>query len=193
MENETPLTEHESLRIIQEMITAAKNDVKADAFIFLLWGYLVLIASITQFILLTLNVDHNGTPWLLMPLGGLITIIYVIRKNKKIRTKTHVSEFLKFIWIAFGVALGILMFCTTIPVLQMMPLIMMLYGVGLFLSGGALKFKPLIAGGIFCWICAIAGFEIQSIYQLLILALAVLGGYVIPGHLLQFNNRNTNV
>src|ERR1035437_8437950 len=119
MENETPLTEHESLRIIQEMITAAKNDVKADAFIFLLWGYLVLIASIAQFILLTLDVDHNGKPWLLMPLGGLITIIYVIRKNKKIRTKTHVSEFLKFIWIAFGVALGILMFCTTIPVFQM--------------------------------------------------------------------------
>lgn len=193
MENEKPLTEHESLRIIQEMIAVAKNDVKADAFIFLLWGYLVLIASITQFILLELNSDYNGVPWLLMPLGAVITIIYVFRKNKQIRTKTHVSEFLKFIWIAFGVALSILMFLTTIPGFQMMPLIMTLYGVGLFLSGGALKFKPLIAGGIFCWICAIAGFEMQSIYQLLILAAAVLGGYIIPGHLLQFNNRTAHV
>lgn len=193
MENEKNLTEQESLRIIQEMIALAKNDVKADAFIFLLWGYLVLIASVAQFILIELGVGHNDIPWLLMPLGGLITIIYVIRKNKTNRTKTHVTEFLKFIWIAFGVALTILMFLTSIPGFQLLPLIMMLYGVGLFLSGGALKFKPLIAGGIFCWICAVAGLEIQSIYQLLILAAAVSGGYIIPGHLLQLNNRTANV
>lgn len=193
MENEKQLTEHESLQIIHEMINAAKNDVKADAFIFLLWGYLVLIASVAQFIMLELDINHNGTPWLLMPLGGLITIIYVFQKNKKTRTKTHVTEFIKFIWIAFGVALGIIMFCTSISGFQIMPLIMTLYGVGLFLSGGALKFKPLILGGIFCWLCAIAGFEIQSIYQLLILAAAVLGGYIVPGHLLQFNNRTANV
>jgi hypothetical protein len=66
---------------------------------------------------------------------------------------------------------------------------MVLYGMGLFLSGGALQFKPLIYGGIFCWLCAIAGFEMQNIYLLLILALAVLGGYIIPGYLLKMNNK----
>ena len=74
-----------------------------------------------------------------------------------------------------------------------MPTIMTLYGIGLFISGGALQFKPLIIGGIFCWVCSFAGFHVEVIYQLLIIATAVLGGYIIPGHLLQINNKNKNV
>lgn len=66
---------------------------------------------------------------------------------------------------------------------------MVLYGIGLFGSGGILEFKPLIYGGIFCWLCAIAGYEVQNSYQLLVLASAVLGGYIIPGYLLKMNQQ----
>jgi hypothetical protein len=185
---EKELTQEESLQIIHNMIAAAKNDVKADAFIFLLWGYLVFIASISQFILAQMNVEHSDVVWLLMPLGGIITIIYSIRKRKQARTKTHVSEFLKYTWIAFGSALTVIM-CFHNWSGQVLPLIMTLYGIGLFISGGALKFTPLIIGGIFCWICAIIGFQLEILYQLLDIAAAVLGGYIIPGHLLKMNNR----
>lgn len=190
MENEEKqLTQEESLRIIHEMISAAKNDVKADAFIFLLWGWLVFVASIAQFILIVLDKEYNSYPWMLMPLGGIITVVYSIRQGKKDRTKTNVTESLKYTWIAFTAALLIIMFFNSMTFLQVLPCIMVLYGMGLFLSGGALKFKPLIWGGIFCWICAIAGFEVQNKYQLLILATAVFGGYIVPGYLLQMNNK----
>jgi hypothetical protein len=185
---EKQLSQEESLRIIHEMIAAAKNDVKADAFIFLLWGYLVFIASISQFILAMMNVEHNDIVWLLMPVGGVVTIIYSIRKNKTVKTKTHISEFLKYIWIAFGVAMVVVMCFHSWGEGQILPLIMTLYGIGLFISGGALKFTPLIIGGIFCWICAIAGFKVEVLYQLPIIAAAVLGGYIIPGHLLKMKN-----
>ncbi len=186
--NDKPLSQAESLQIIQSMIDIAKNDVKADAFIFLLWGYLVFIASVTQFIMEMINMPNSSIVWLLMPVGGIVTIIYSFRKNKKSRTKTAVTESLKYTWIAFACALCIIMFFNSMNFLQVLPSIMVLYGIGLFLSGGALQFKPLIYGGIFCWICAIAGFEVQNLNQLLILAVAVLGGYIIPGHLLKMNN-----
>lgn len=190
MENEDKqLTQEESLRIIHEMIAAAKNDVKADAFIFLLWGWLVFVASISQFILVNLHVSWNSIPWMLMPVGGIITAVYSFMKGKKDRTKTNVTESLKYTWIAFTVALLIILFFNSMNYLQVLPIIMALYGMGLFLSGGALQFKPLMIGGVFCWICAIAGFEIQNMYQLLILATAVLGGYIIPGYLLKMNNK----
>jgi len=189
MEEEKQLTQEESLRIIHEMITAAKSDVKADAFIFLLWGYLVFVASISQFILAIMNVEHNDIVWLLMPIGVVITIIYSFRKKRNEKTKTHVSEFLKYIWIAFGSAMGVIMCFHSWGQGQILPLIMTLYGVGLFISGGALKFTPLIIGGIFCWLCAIVGFRVEVLYQLLVIAAAVLGGYIIPGHLLKMNNR----
>jgi hypothetical protein len=193
--NDTPFNEQESLRIIHEMIAAAKNNVKADSFIFLLWGYLVFIASISQFILIRLNFNdqQNALPWLLMPVAGIIQIIYSIKKRKNEKIKTHVSELLKYTWLAFGVAMMIVLFFGSMDYLQGVPVIMTLYGIGLFISGSALQFKPLVVGGIFCWICAIVGFEIQNEYLLLILAAAVLGGYIIPGHMIQFNNKNKNV
>ena len=190
MENEEKqLTQEESLKIIHEMIAAAKNDVKADAFIFLLWGWLVFVASIAQFILVNLHVSWNSIPWMLMPVGGIITAVYSFMKGKKDRTKTNVTESLKYTWIAFTVALLIILFFNSMNYLQVLPIIMALYGMGFFLSGVALRFKPLMIGGIFCWICAVAGFEIQNMYQLLILATAVLGGYIIPGYLLKMNNK----
>lgn len=187
---EKELTQEESFRIIHEMISAAKNDVKADAFIFLLWGYLVFIASISQFILAEMNVEHSDVVWLLMPLGAIVTVIYYMKKRKTERVRSHVSEFLKSIWIAFGAAMVVIMFSNTMTGSLLLPNIMVLYGIGLFLSGSVLKFKPLVAGGIFCWVCAVAGYQAEIIYQLLIIATAVLGGYIIPGHLLQLNNRN---
>jgi hypothetical protein len=190
---ETPerqLTQEESFQIIQDMIAAAKKDVKSDSFIFLLWGWLVFVASISQFVMILLHVEPRVTslPWLLMPLGGIIPAIYTMRRGKRNKTKTNVTESLKYTWIAFSAALLIIIFFNGMNFLQVLPCIMVLYGMGLFLSGGALQFKPLIWGGVFCWICAIAGFEVQNIYQLLILAAAVLGGYIIPGYLLKLNN-----
>lgn len=190
METGKNLSEKESLQIIHEMIAAAKSNIKADAFIFLLWGWLVFIASITQFILIKLNIENSQLVWLLMPLGGIITPIYIAIKRKKDKTQTYVSEFIKYTWIAFTVVLLIILFFNSMSYMQVLSIIMSLYGLGLFLSGGALKFKPLIIGGIFCWICSIAGFYVQNIYVLLILSAAVMGGYIIPGYLLKLNNRN---
>jgi uncharacterized membrane protein SirB2 len=186
---EKHLTSEESLRIIHEMIDAAKNDVKADAFIFLLWGWLVLVASIAQFVLAQMQVSWNSAPWMLMPLGGIITIIYSVRMGKKDKTRTAITESLKYTWLAFTVALLIILLFNSMNYLQVLPCIMVLYGIGLFLSGTALRFRPLVFGGVFCWACAIGGFQVQNVYLLLIVAAAVLGGYIIPGYLLKMNNR----
>lgn len=193
MENEKQLTQEESFRIIQSMINEAKNNVKAEAFIFLLWGWLVFVASLGQFILAQMHIPWNNVVWILMPIGGIITAVYAIRKGKQDKTRTNVTESLKYTWIAFTVALLILIFFNSMSFKQMLPTIMLFYGVGLFLSGGALQFKPLLFGGIFCWICAIAGFQVQNMYLLLILAAAVLGGYIIPGYMLKINNKSKNV
>lgn len=191
---EKQLTQEESLRIIREMIDAAKNEVTNDAFIFLLWGWLVFIASLTQFVLIELNyAEISGFAWMLMPVGGVITVIYSMRKSRRDRTKTNVTESLKYTWIAFTTAMCIIMFLGSMGFGQLLPCIMVLYGMGLFLSGGAMQFRPLILGGIFCWLCAIIGFELKAeayvVYQLPVIAVAVMGGYIIPGYLLKMSNK----
>ena len=65
------------------------------------------------------------------------------------------------------------------------PIIIVLYGIGTFVSGGALKFMPLKAGGIVCWILAVIAIRVDFEYQLLLIAAAVLIAYLIPGYLLK--------
>ena len=184
METENKMSPEQSLEVIQQMIASAKSEVKASGFLFLLWGWLVFIVSISQFIMVTVvPVDHSGRIWWLMVVGGVVSIMHSVKKEKRERIKTYIGDFMRNIWIAFGSAMFVVMFFAGATKITL-PVIIILYGIGLFLSGGALKFKPLMFGGFFCWICAAVAFKVQNEYILLILALAVLGGYIIPGHLL---------
>jgi hypothetical protein len=65
------------------------------------------------------------------------------------------------------------------------PLIISLYGLGTFVSGGVLKFKPLIIGGIACWIISIIAFLVPPMTVLLLTALSVVVSYLIPGYMLK--------
>jgi hypothetical protein len=116
------------------------------------------------------------------------------KEGKQRRVKTYTDEMLKFIGIAFMIALFIVLVFMSIfgGWTLAYPMIMMVYGMWLFVSGGVLKFRPLIIGGIINFACAIAGFYIHTIELILLLSFAVLAGYIIPGHLLniKFNREN---
>ena len=121
-----------------------------------------------------------------MTLGGIITMVYTARQKKKMRVKTHLDTFLGYLWTAFGVALFfVLAYMSKIGIEAAYPLILVVYGIGTFTSGGALQFKPLIIGGICCWILAVISAFVGFQVQLLLLSLAIVVSYIIPGHLLQ--------
>jgi hypothetical protein len=62
--------------------------------------------------------------------------------------------------------------------------IVLLYGMGTFVSGRLLKFKPLVIGGVIAWLCGILSFGQPFDIQLLILMVAIVASYIVPGHLL---------
>lgn len=197
MENDKPLTETESLALITSMIKKTQGSLQDNGFYFLLWGWLVFVASVGQYVLLKLEMEElsNYTWTVLMPLGGIISTIRGWRDGKKQRTKTYTNELLNYALGAFLIALIItLVFMSIYGGWQLAyPMVMMVYGMWLFISGGALKFKPLIIGGIINFACAIGGFYIHSIELILLLSFAVLAGYIIPGHLLNAKyNREVN-
>ena len=198
MENsEKALTEQESLLLIGQMIRNAKKAVRDNGFLFLLWGWLVFAASLSNYIMaFVLDMGEIAyLPWpVLMISGGIISAIYGSRQKKNERVKTYVDDAMKFLWIAFVVALLLtLVFMSKIGPEVAYPFIMVLYGVGTFVSGGILKFKPLIYGGIACWLIAIAATFFDFQFQLLLLSLSILVSYIIPGHILKHRYDNEKV
>jgi hypothetical protein len=187
--SEKEMSGEESLRLITEMIQTAKSGLRDNGFFYLFWGWLVFVASLSQYILLVvLKSDYNGIPWLiLMPLGGIVSAVYGARKKKAMRVKTYLDQFMGYALIAFLVSLLTVLFYMAYTQNPQMayPLIMMVYGAWLFISGGALKFKPLLWGGCINWTLSIVSMFVVFQSQLLLLALAVLLGYIIPGHMLK--------
>lgn len=188
MENIEQLSGSESLKLIETMIKRAKTRATGDGTYFLLWGYLVLAASLIHLAGIRLGHEEAGSfAWgILMTFGGIYSAIKNRADERKQKSTSYIDYFMKYLWIAFGAAIGlILLICLLQAPKVTYPMILVLYGIGTFVSGGALEFKPLIWGGIFCWIMAVVATMVSFENQLMVLAISVVGSYIIPGHLLQ--------
>jgi hypothetical protein len=186
---ETKLTQQESLKIIQEMIATSKNNLKDNSFFYLLWGWLVLAASLLHFVLFEINWEYSWLPWpVLMTIGGIISMIAGYRLGKKAKVVSHVDKMVIYLWWSFLIVILLFLLMTGLQKINWTvahSLIIIMYGMGTFVSGGVLKFKPLIIGGIACWIIAIATFFVESQYNLLLIALSIIIAYLIPGYMLK--------
>ncbi len=186
MENEkSMMSNEESLRIIRSMIESTKQDLRDNGSWFLLWGWLVFIACILHYVLMEVGYEKPYLAWMLMPVGGIISFIKGIREEKSQKVKTHLDEFMKHVLVAFLVSLFIVLGFMSKLGLSTYPLVMMVYGFWLYISGGAINFRPLQIGGIINWILAVTAFFVGFELQLLILGIAVLLGYIIPGYILR--------
>ncbi|MEI7663418.1 MAG: hypothetical protein WCK34_14515 [Bacteroidota bacterium] len=193
METNDKFSEHDSFRIINEMINTAKHGIADNSFPYLLWGWLVFLASISNYILLVVvKTDYNWLPWpIFMGLGGVIGIIYSIRENREQTVKTYVDRFLGYTWTSLLTGLFLTMFIGAKAGPEVVyPVIMILYGIGLFISGRAFGFLPLVMGGIGCWGCAVLACFVHFEIQLILLGLSVMVGYIIPGYILKLKFRH---
>ncbi|TND09114.1 MAG: hypothetical protein FD123_1517 [Bacteroidetes bacterium] len=187
--DEKPLNEQASLALINRMINSAQQGVSDNGFYFLLWGWLVFAAAMGNWTLIhVFPTELNWLPWaILMPLGGIVSGIYGWKVERKKKVKTYADEVMDYVAAAFLIALFSVLFVFSWKLgwATTYPFIMIIYGIWLFVSGGVLKFRPLIYGGLINFACAIGSLWIHSYHMILVLAFAVLAGYIIPGHLLK--------
>lgn len=193
MEQEKRMTEAESLELISSMINRAKNRFSENGFQYLLWGWAVLICCVIQYVMVNLYHNDNGYMiWSALWLVAIYQIYYNIKKKKKQNVHTYTDEIVKYIWIAFFVALALVLFiCQQIGVQQIIyRLLLALYGIPVFLMGGLIRFKPLILGAICCWILAAISPFIASESGVLLIAVAIIAAWIVPGYLMGRRHRN---
>lgn len=187
---ETKFTEKQSIQVIHEMIENTKAKFNDNGFFYLLWGWLVLIASLSHFILLNIGFEaYAAAPWPILMIGGGITSgIAGYRLGKKRRVKTFFDTSIISLWTAFIITLFYILFAAgfgRISFNMANLLIISLYGLGTYISGSMMKFKPLILGGIFSWAIAVVGLFIPPMYSLPLVSVSILVSYLIPGYMLK--------
>ncbi len=185
------LTEKESFALITQMINKAKGRFSENGHLYLLWGWAVLICSITEFILLNyVKFEQHYLVWLAMWGIFIYQLFYLRRQKKKEKVKAYTDEIIAVVWISFVVLMFLFGFLFGKLIEEeyyrfINPGFLALYGMPTVLSGTILRFRPLIIGGVCCWILAIMAAFIPYQYQLLLLAAAVIAAWIIPGYMLR--------
>lgn len=178
----------EQLAYIEEMIATAKGNLSDSSIYFLIWGWLVFIAAVCNYYLLEIQQSVNHwLPWpILMSLGAVISIGVGIKRGKKQTVVTKIDKMVRSLWLGFTITLFVVLGGLGVLGPKVVyPFFMALYGMGTFVSGSAINFKPLQIGAVASWVCAsIAFYQTDFSNHLILLAVAILSSYIIPGHLL---------
>jgi len=193
--NEDEFSPTESLKLITQMIETTKNSISDRSHYFLLWGWAVVIGCLTQYFLKAiLNYPQHYYAWLITPVAIVFHFIFVYRDRKKDRVKTFINEANAYLWTSIGLSFFVLGFVfARIGWQYCYPFYILLYGVGTYISGSLLKFKPMIVGGLLCFVLVIICVYQPYDFQMLITAFAIIISYIIPGYMLRNQYKNQKI
>ena len=187
---ERKISEAESLLLIQQMIATAKAEQKDDGKGWIVWGWLLFLASIFTYLNQLFDWVNTFFFWNLFGLATLVLIGYEIYQfffgKKKLRVKTYTNDLFQKLNVGFFISLMLIIVSINVGVspLKGFALLLGLYGFWILIYGAVLNFKPSIIGAYITWGFAFASLFVKQFeYTMLLHAAAVLCGYSIPGHL----------
>jgi hypothetical protein len=189
---EEQFSPQQSLQLIQSMISRTRQSMSDNSIYFLVWGWLSFFASIGQFVLKNiLNYELHYLVWSVAIVGIVFTIIRSRKEEKYRRVRTFVDESMSHLWLGMAASFFVLSLILTKVGwgTVVFPFFIMLYGLGTFVSGSVLRFRPLIVGGILAWLLAIGATWASYDYQMLFGAAAILVSYIVPAYLLRRRNK----
>jgi len=189
MQNEN-LTPKQSFDLISEVISEARSRFEENGFIYVFWGALIALASFGQFYLLqTGHTDIHWYPYLLMPLGSIITGIYYAKK-KKARGKNIIEKSLAGLWNILALYMLVLGFLFAGQLREnLLPVILILLSIGMIVSGIVLNQKILLIPGFVIGISAIYAFSLDIKYQPLLGGIVAVVAILIPGIILMYQHK----
>jgi len=184
---EKMMSGEESLRIITEMINKTKVNIRQGSFQLLFWGWLILVCSMSEFLLYKFtDFTHPYYVWFFVVPGVIVSMVYGFTSGRKARVRTYGDMLYMWTWMGFLIASIVLFIVHSKSMETVAPYILLLAGFPTFVSGFVIKFRPLIIGGITFWILAlIIHFAGPSIAPLGV-PVAMLTGYLIPGYMLKY-------
>jgi len=186
MEKNKELTPKQSLEIINNMIESTKSQVRKNAFYFLLWGWVTLIACLLHYIFLkTAITEKPHMAWLIVIIGVVATLVYNFKRSKDDEPFTHLNKILALTWLSFFISYLIIIVYLKEFNYKAYQLVFILTGSATFISGMIIKFRPILYGGILFWIGSIISFHLSYENQILISIPIIILGYLIPGYLLK--------
>jgi hypothetical protein len=194
---ENKLTNTESLQIIELMINRAKSEEKDSGKGWIIWGWLLFIASMTHYVMNMFDFNEGRKVWLVFGVAGIILMMYSVYRKRFLNgdqpVRTYTGELVDRIGDAFFISLMV-----TVIGANATGAFSSGVNFGLYIHGAAFRFQPMKYGAYINWAGAIIIFlwyKELGRNILLIHAACVALGYIIPGYMAQkkFGKKNNPV
>lgn len=199
-----PISEKESLELITTMINQARNSYHDTGLSALMWGAVIAFCSLVKFTELTFNYRLPFDIYLLTFAAVIPQIIISVREKKQRTVKSYDDAYMDYIWLGFGISILLMIFvlnmmgASWVPVAEeyekttgtrssfqlyefVGPLFLILYGIPTFVTGTACKFRPMLWGGLLCWVCCVIATFTHAKIDLLLVAFSAIMAWFIPG------------
>lgn len=178
--------EKEAVAVIQQMVNAGRHNLKQDAVHFLIWGWVILAGCLIHYLSFLMLFQQGVYIWPVVITIGIISSFYTgWQQGKQSRSTSYVDRMNRYLWFGslapFAIAISIGLIYDWF---YAYPVFAAILGWGSFISGGLLKFKPLVWGGVAAWITGVFLLIFTGPEILLLMAVAILFSYLIPGHMM---------
>jgi hypothetical protein len=191
------LSEQESLTLIEQMIQTAKLEQKDDGTGWIVWGWVLFAASVLTYINMETRWFSTFFFWNLFGLFTILAFVFSFVKStffkKPQRVRTYTADLFEKLNIGFFLTLALIIVSINVGInadnagdnaSKGFSLLIGLYAFWVLIYGTATNFKPSIVAAFVMWgIAFVSLFMLDFKTVMLLHALAVLCGYIIPGHL----------
>ena len=182
-------SESAALRLIESTLSATKKRISENGFIYLLWGWVVLIGNLACYYWFTQqNGPAIGYTWTVLGFGGgITTAIYYMRREKTEVVSTHMDTLVGHVWAGTGIGAAIFYAWLIIGdhYSLIAPFVLLATGMATYTTGRMVRFTPLVIGAICFWGCTIGMFFLEVQWHFIIGAAAMVPGYLVPGYMLR--------
>ncbi len=200
---EKTLTPEESLRIIQKSISNSRKNMREGSFYYLLWGWALILASLANYFLIRylIGKERYGDIMLMSLLAWgvfiivamIIQFVYQSRVSERERVVTHLDRYITIVWITAGLLMGLMAFLSLKLDAYPTPFILGVTAMATAVSGLMLRFRPLVIGAVIFLAAAVISSFMRGTDQLLVFAVAMTLGYLIPGYILRTSKNGDSV
>jgi hypothetical protein len=198
---EKKLSEKESLELISQMINKAKNSYHDTGIGPILWGCVITVCSLVSFYAFKYNIYWLYNIWFLTIIAVVPQIIISAKEKKEKKFVAFNDAATSAIWITFGFSMMVLSILENVLRAKYdwgmhSSVYMLVYGIPTIITGLICKLKPMVIGGILCWVFAIISTFVPYPYPLLFMAASAIVAWLIPGLLINAayrKRKTTNV
>ncbi len=187
---EKPISQQESLLLIQQMIQTAKKEQKDDGKGWIIWGWMLFISSLLTIANLHFKWFNTYFFWNLFGIATIVIFFYETISSlfisKRIKVRTYTKDLFERLNAGFFISLMFIIVAINagVPPTKGFALLISLYAFWMLIYGSALNFKPSIIAAYTTWGFGIAALFVKTFEWVMVMhALGVLFGYIIPGHI----------